>query len=127
MHLMLCLLAIDSIFSISQGFPKIWVANIAHVLLVICSSIRFGSILYVSGSISTNTGVRLFQIRACTVAENVKLGTITSPLRPSALNAIKSPEVALDNDSAKFAPIYSWHFLSNSLLYLEKLETNPVL
>ena len=70
------------------------------MLLLIFFSTSFTSKLKVNGSISAKTGFKLFQISAWPVAENVKLGKITSPFRPKALIINIRPVVQLGTVNA---------------------------
>ena len=62
----------------SHIFPVKLGAKMDAVLPLIASSIFAESILKVNGSMSTNTGIRLFFTRHPTVVENVNEGVMTS-------------------------------------------------
>ena len=78
--------------------------SIADVFGVILRSISLGSIVYESASISTNTGERPTQLRACALATKVKEGSRTSPANPVALARISRASVALHVATQCFTP-----------------------
>ena len=88
--------------------------SIADVFGVILRSISLGStfacatgllgFVYESASISTNTGERPTQLRACALATKVKEGSRTSPANPVALARISRASVALHVATQCFTP-----------------------
>ena len=75
----MCLRAIASIFSVLHAYPKTCTAIIAFVFGVIAFSILSGSIVKLSASISTNTGVHLSHNMEETVATYENGVVIISP------------------------------------------------
>ena len=86
--------------AISKSKPDLLLNLLQGDNLVIFFSTSFTSKLKVNGSISAKTGFKLFQISAWPVAENVKLGKITSPFRPKALIINIRPVVQLGTVNA---------------------------
>ena len=84
---------------------------------MIASSIFLGSILNVSGSISTKTGLALTMPIASAVATNVNAVVITSSPAPisKARNAICNASVPEFNATVYLQPIYSASSLSKAL------------
>ena len=117
--LKLCFLAIAIIDSISQGCPYKWTGMIAFVFGVIASSIFLGSILNVSGSISTKTGLAPTMPIASAVATNVNAVVITSSPAPisKALNAMWSASVPEFNATVYLHPMYCANSLSKALTF----------
>ncbi len=83
--LRLCFFAISIISGILHGRPKVWTGIIHFVCGVICFSISPGSILYVSGSTSTNFTLSPVCRQEFGVAINVIAGQSTS-VSPSQLS-----------------------------------------
>ena len=81
----------------SQARPTWLTGMIAVVRGVIAASMSFGSMLYVRGSMSTNTGVAPANMIEFAVAMKVYDGQITSSpgFTPAAISARCSPVVAL--------------------------------
>ncbi|MNH40802.1 hypothetical protein D3C79_1021750 [compost metagenome] len=71
---------------------------------VMAASMRAGSRFRVCGSISTNTGVRLFHSSEWAVATKEYGVVITSPLSPAACNAVISAWVPLQNSEMCSTP-----------------------
>ncbi len=95
----------------------------ARVLSVITPSIRFGSMLRVSRSISTKTGVKPAWSTALPVATKDSAGTTTSsprlaPKSYSTASARASASVPVLTATASFVPVSSANFFSNSLTSL---------
>ena len=77
-----CRSAIAPIMSMSATRPNRWTGTMALVRGVIAASIRFASMRYVSGSMSTKTGVAPVYRIAFAVAANVWLTVTTSSSGP---------------------------------------------
>ena len=112
----LCVSAISFIAAMSAGCPKICTGRTAFVLAVIFASIFSGSILYVSFSISANTGTAPIIAMASAVAKNVNGVVMTSSpgATPNAFSAITSASVPLFTATACLTPIYAAKSFSKS-------------
>jgi len=104
------------IAAISAACPKSDTGTIALVFGVIFASIKFGSILYVLSSISTNTGFAPKNAIISAVAIKVKgVVMISSPgFISSAIKANSSASVPLLQAIACFAPLNLARFSSSS-------------
>src|SRR5260221_1189599 len=97
--------AISQMTSRSHGLPRVWGTMIARVFGDSAASICAGSILHVSSSQSTNTGIKPLWTSGATVVRNVTAGVITSspgasgsPICPdtramTAVKLVEGPEV----------------------------------
>ena len=102
-----CLAAIALISSMSAVWPYSETGMIALVRGVIAASISSGSMLQVSGSTSTNTGVAPSSTIISAVATNVNGVVMTSspgPM-PSAISAISSASVPEPTLTQWLAPV----------------------
>ena len=113
------------IASTSQGTPYTCVARMAEVRGVIRSSMRAGSMLKVSGSMSTNTGVHPSQMMLMVVTGCVKAVVMISPLRSSARIARCSASVPLATNTGPWIPKRSSKAFSNSATRGPLLVTQP--
>src|SRR5664279_2086371 len=109
-------LAISQISLRAAGSPTWCTNNTARVRGVIALSMQLGSMLYVTGSTSTNTGIAPAYLIALAVAMNERLGHNTSSpgSMPTASSARCSAVVHDDTATALCAPTYSANAFSNS-------------
>ena len=84
---------------------------------VMAASTLAGSRQCVAGSMSANTGVISCHCRACAVATKVNAGTMTSPVRPSALTRSSSPIVPLATRTQLRTPVNAAMRRSSSITY----------
>jgi len=112
----LFLLAISIISSISAICPKRWTGIMALVFGVIAFSINSGTMLNISGSVSTNTGVAPSLLITPAVAKNVNGDVITSSPGPI-FNAIRERSKASVPDATPMPCLtsqYAAKFASSS-------------
>ena len=81
----------------SQGMPYTCTPKMAEVWSLRLCSMLAGSMHRVSGSMSANTGVALFQASTCGVAAKVNGVVMTSPLTCRAWQATNKASVPLLN------------------------------
>ncbi len=111
--------AIFIIGSISVIWPKRCTGSIALVFLLTADSMSLALMLYVFGSISTNTGFAQVRAMQPTVAKKVKGVVITSSPTPISklIKLFKIASVPLETPTANLQLLIAAIFFSNSITF----------